>query len=79
MIQNYEEKIKELISNKSGIDIEDIHNGDYFDDDLNLAELEVIEIIEEVEELFEIEGLIEKKEDIETVGDLIDFASDKIE
>lgn len=79
MAQGYEEKIKEIIANKSGIESEDIHNEDFFEDDLNLAELEIIEIIEEVEEALEIEGLIEKKEDIETVGDLVDFASDKLE
>ena len=75
---DFEKKAKRLISEKTGVDVEEITDDSFFEDDLNVGELELIEILEELEELFDIE-LTDKKNDIETFGDLTELIADRIE
>lgn len=77
-MENYTEQLKEIISNRTGIEKTEIHKDSFFEDDLNIGELELIEILEEIEETFEID-LVEEKDDIHTFTDLTHAVSDKIE
>ena len=77
-MSDYTNQIKNLISEKTGTEINEVTNESFFEDDLNIGELEMIEILEELEEQLEI-NLIDSKKDMETVGDLLDVAADRIE
>lgn len=68
-MKNPEQKIKEIISDITGVDIERITKDQFLDADLNITEEEIEEIITTVEEKFMIE-LSDESEFIETIGDL---------
>jgi acyl carrier protein len=76
---NYINEVKNIIAEKSGVNVEEINEDSFFEDDLNLSNLEVVEILGDLEESYEIEGLLEQKDEIETVGDLLDLLSDHVE
>ena len=63
------QKIKEIISIITGIDVERISDKQFLDADLNITEEEIEEIITAVEDEFTLD-LSEDSEFIETVGDL---------
>jgi acyl carrier protein len=77
-MNNYFEKIRDLVVEKTGMDPAEINEDSFFEDDLNISELELLEILSELEEDLQIE-IIPEKEDIESVGDLIDIISEKLE
>ena len=64
------EKVKEIISEKTGVEREDIKSEAFFSEDLNIDEMELLEIIDELEGNYTI-VLKTKLEDIKTVGDLL--------
>jgi acyl carrier protein len=74
-----ENQIKGLIAEKTGAEPANITVDSYFEDDLNIGELELVEILGDIEEILEIEGLIESKKSILTVGDLMDLVTEKTE
>uniref|UniRef100_A0A7C4XNZ8 Acyl carrier protein n=1 Tax=candidate division WWE3 bacterium TaxID=2053526 RepID=A0A7C4XNZ8_UNCKA len=74
---NYVKKIKDLVSEKAGMDPAEIKDESYFEDDLNLGELEVAEIVEELEDTYSIS--LSEYEEMETVGDLITAVSENLE
>lgn len=76
---DYRKKIIETISIKTGLEISEIHEDSYLEDDLNIGEIEKTEILGDLEEALEIEGLLEEKDDLETVGDIVDSVADKVE
>lgn len=78
MNTNYLVKIKKIIEHKNGVDPIDITPESYFQDDLNISEMELIDILGELEELYHID-LIEAKDDIESVGDLLELLSEKLD
>lgn len=78
-MNDYYEKVKKIITEKTGAESENLHQESSFTEDLNVSNLELIEILEELEEVFEIEDLVSQKDEIETFGDLIDLLTDKLE
>jgi len=74
----YLEKIRNLISNKCGVDKSEITPNSFFEDDLNIGEIELLEILEDLEETFKVE-LITEKENIKSVSDLLTVLADKLE
>lgn len=74
----YEQKIKELISNKGGVEVADLTHEASFEEDLNLGGLELSELFVEIEEMFEID-LSEESKDFETFGDLVSALNEKLE
>ena len=75
---DYKKKTKQIIAEKAGLEIEEVEESLYFEDDLNLSKLELIEILAELEEVFQIE-LMEEKDNMETVQDLLDFVGEQVE
>lgn len=77
-ISNYKQKIKKIISEKAGFEIEDIKNEQFLDADFNLSEEEIKEIIETVENDL-ILDLSEESDFIETVGDLLLIVEEEVD
>ncbi len=75
---DYVKKVKQIISVKAGVDISEISNEEYFEEDLNIGELELIEILSEIEDALQV-NLMDKKNDIECVQDLVDILAEKLE
>jgi acyl carrier protein len=78
MNDDYIKKIKKVIAEKSGQDISEIHEGSFFEDDLNIGEMELMEILTELEDQLHIE-LLDEKDNIETVQDLIDLVTEQVD
>ncbi len=74
-----ENQIKGLIAEKTGADPAEITVESFFEDDLNIGGLELVEILSDLEEMLEIEGLLDNKKNMITVGDLVDLVSEKTE
>lgn len=75
---DYTKKVKEIIAKKTGIEVSEIHNDSFFEDDLNVGEFELIEILEEIEDELEAD-ILDRRDEIETFDDLMDILADSIE
>lgn len=73
------DKVKKIIVKKTGLDAKEIHLESYFEDDLNIGELELSEILEDLEELYALDDLIENKDEFETVSDLLSFLEERVD
>ena len=71
--------VLEIIAEKTGVDISEITTDSFFEDDLNVSEMELIEILSEIEEALDIEELLDKKDSIESVADLVEIVEDLAE
>lgn len=78
MSSEYTNWIKSLLTEKFGIDLDDIKSSSYFEDDLNMGEMEVLELLEDLEDKLKID-LIEDRDNIETIQDLIDIIEERID
>lgn len=74
----YTKQVKEIISTQAGMDIEDILDESFLEDDLNLGEMEIHTITEELEEKYEID-LSEEFKTFETVEDIVNAVLEKVE
>ncbi|HHG75301.1 MULTISPECIES: acyl carrier protein [Persephonella] len=72
-----EERIKEIIADQLGIDVEQIKPESKFVDDLGADSLDVVELIMAFEEEFDVEIPDEDAEKIQTVGDVIEYIKAK--
>jgi acyl carrier protein len=73
MVEVSDERIKEIISEKLDINIEQVTDQAKFIDDLGADSLDVVELIMTLEDEFEIEITDEQAEKIQTVRQAIDF------
>ena len=71
-------QVKNIIAQKTGLDPEEIVEDACFHDDLNISEMELIDILTELEDELQVE-LLSQKDDIVSVGDLLDILSEKLE
>ncbi|HLD51181.1 hypothetical protein A3K34_01320 [candidate division WWE3 bacterium RIFOXYC1_FULL_40_10] len=78
MSSGYLNKVRNIISSTSGLDKEEIHSESYFEDDLNIDEMELAEIIADLEEAYDID-IMDSKDEIETVQDLVDLLEEHLE
>ena len=74
----YLELIKKIIVEKFGVEISEIHADSYFEEDLNLSEMDLTELLVELEEKLHVD-LMEDKEDITSVQELLDLLIEKLE
>jgi acyl carrier protein len=72
-----EQKVKQIIADQLGVDIEKITPEAKFVDDLGADSLDVVELIMAFEEEFGIEIPDEDAEKIATVKDVIDYINSK--
>ncbi len=78
MTTDYNRKIKKAIAEKTGHEPGEISENLYFEDDLNIGEMELMEILAELEDEFQIE-LLQEKDNIETVQDLVDLVAEQLD
>ena len=71
------DKIKKTISEKLGVEIEDVVPEASFIDDLGADSLKIVELIMSMEELFDIEIEDDDAEKLKTVNDVITFVKDR--
>lgn len=67
------ERLKDLISEKLGVEPEDITMETSFADDLEADSIALFELIMAIEEEFDIEVEDESIENISTVGDIVNY------
>lgn len=72
-----EQRVKEIIADQLGVEMEKITPGAKFVDDLGADSLDVVELIMAFEEEFNIEIPDEDAEKITTVGDVLDYIKSK--
>ncbi len=73
-----EQKVKEIIADQLGVEIEKLTEDAKFVDDLGADSLDVVELIMAFEEEFGIEIPDEDAEKIQTVGDVITYLKEKV-
>ncbi len=73
MAENIEEKVKELIADRLGVDPEEVTPEASFIEDLGADSLDTVELVMALEEEFGIEIPDEDAEKIQTVGDAIEY------
>lgn len=78
-MEEYLNQIKKLISEKTGMELDEINEDSYFEDDLNMGQMEIVDLLTDLEDIFQAEGLIEEKDELETVQDLVDILIEKVE
>ena len=67
------EKIRDLIVEEVGVDEEQVTMDAFFKNDLNIDSLDLFEMVMTLEEEFDVEIPSEDLENIDTVGDLINY------
>ncbi len=77
MANNVEQRVKEIIADQLGVDVEQIKPESKFVDDLGADSLDVVELIMAFEEEFGIEIPDEDAEKISTVGDVLNYIKEK--
>ncbi|OGJ89513.1 MAG: acyl carrier protein [Candidatus Raymondbacteria bacterium RifOxyC12_full_50_8] len=72
-----EEKVKEIVAEKLGVNIDQIKTESNFIDDLGADSLDTVELVMAFEEKFNIEIPDEDAEKMKTVGDAIAYLKSK--
>lgn len=73
------ERIKELIADKLGVDPEDVTMETSFTDDLEADSITLFELVMAIEDEFDIEIDDESIEQINTVGDIVNYLEESID
>jgi acyl carrier protein len=68
-----EERVKKIVSDQLGKDVDEIQSDSSFVDDLGADSLDTVELIMEFEKEFDIQIPDDKAEAIATVGDAVSF------
>lgn len=71
------ERVKEIIANELGVEIEKVTDEASFVDDLGADSLDTVELVMAFEEEFEIEIPDDDAERMQTVGDAIKYLEEK--
>jgi acyl carrier protein len=78
-MDKYLNRIIALIVEKTGVDPEEVSDASYFEDDLNISELELQEILASIEEEYQVEFEDDEKEKLESIMDLVELLVEKLE
>lgn len=79
MVNNIEERVKEIIADQLGVSVDQIKPESKFVDDLGADSLDVVELIMAFEEEFGVEIPDEDAEKISTVQDVLNYIKQKQE
>ncbi|KKU30441.1 MAG: Acyl carrier protein [candidate division WWE3 bacterium GW2011_GWA1_46_21] len=77
-MSKYENQIKKIISLRAGVDVHEVTPATYFQDDLNIGEIELLEIISDIEEELKVE-IKATGDEIQTVEDIINIVTDQLD
>ena len=78
-MDDYLAKLKKVIAEKAAVEPTDVKLESYFEDDLNMGEMELMELFDEVEEKFAVELTEDDRDACMTVEDLIDLFVEKLD
>ncbi len=78
MSDNISNKVKEIISDKLGVDIEKVTNEARFIDDFGADSLDTVDLVMALEETFNIEISNNESQDIQSVADAISYVEKKV-
>lgn len=78
MSDNISNKVKEIISDKLGVDIEKVTNEARFIDDFGADSLDTVDLVMALEEAFNIEISNNESQDIQSVADAISYVEKKV-
>ena len=78
-MKEYINRIIAIIIDKTGVDPDEISEESYFEDDLNVDEIELLEIIGFIEEEYQVSFEKEEKEKVKSVMDLVEIVFEKVE
>ena len=67
------DRILELIAEQFHVDVNDLDEDTSFMDDLNVDSIELLELVMSIEDDFDLEISDEVLENLETVGDVLDY------
>lgn len=73
------ERLRDLISEKLGVDSDDITMDTSFSDDLEADSIALFELIMAIEEEFDVEVEDESIENISTVGDIVNYLEEMVD
>ena len=77
--ENFEQEIKEIISNATGIDVEKLKNDANFWEDLGVDSIKAIEITVAIERKYKIRIRDEQVPEISTVGKAVEVVKEALE
>jgi acyl carrier protein len=75
---NFKEIVKQVIAQKAGLETREVLDDMFFEDDLNLGELEISEILEELEDEFKLD-LLANQPEIASVKELLDLLQERLD
>ena len=78
-MSNIETKVKKIIVDKLGVNVEEITHEASFTNDLGADSLDTVELIMEFEKTFDISIPDEKAENILTVGQAVEYLQSQVE
>lgn len=78
-MDQYLARIKAIIVEKTGVDPDEVDDNSFFEEDLNIDELELVDIYGAIEEEYHVEFTEEEKEEIESVMELVEALVEKVE
>lgn len=78
-MSNIEERVKQIIVDKLGVNVEEITKEASFTNDLGADSLDTVELIMEFEKTFDISIPDEKAENILTVGQAVTYLESQVE
>jgi len=78
-MENYEQKVKDIIVEQLGVAPEKVAPEASFIDDLGADSLDTVELVMALEEAFDIEIPDEAAEGLQTVGDAINYLKEHLE
>lgn len=67
------ERVAQVVSNRLGLDVEEVKLESSFRDDLGADSLDVVELVMELEDEFDIEIGDDEAEKLQTVGDVVKY------
>jgi acyl carrier protein len=76
-MSDFSARVKEIIANELGVEIEKVTEDASFVDDLGADSLDTVELVMAFEEEFEVEIPDEDAERMQTVGDAIQYLEEK--
>jgi acyl carrier protein len=69
------EKLKNIVAESLGVDIDEVNEKSYFIEDLGADSLDIVELVMAIEKEFDVEIPDEDADKIATVQDAIDYVS----
>lgn len=73
----YLDWVRKILMEKFGFELDEIKESSFFEDDLNMGEMELIELLEELDDELKVD-LVSEKDNIDTVQDVIELLEEQI-